>query len=148
MIFQFWLEVVNLKLAQFTVATMIYHKEATRTTPGIDLNLEQGSIKLMGRSSPENSVVFYTPVINALKSNQELSHLDVDIRLEYFNTSSSKCLYDIFKQLKRMETTGTELNINWYYEPMDEDMFEAGEDYSDLLDLEFNFVEQEDVSDY
>ncbi len=127
---------------------MIYHKEATRTTPGIDLNLEQGSIKLVGRSSPENSVLFYTPLLDALKKQPDLPTLNVDIRLEYFNTSSSKCLYDLFKQLKRMESTGTDLRINWYYEPMDEDMFEAGEDYSDLLDLEFNFVEEEDVSDY
>ncbi|MEP1097419.1 MAG: DUF1987 domain-containing protein [Cyclobacteriaceae bacterium] len=128
---------------------MIYQKDATRTTPGIDVNMEEGSIKLFGRSSPENSVLFYSPLMDALKSDKvALTKLDVDIRLEYFNTSSSKCLYDVFKQLKRIETTGIDLNINWYYEPMDEDMFEAGEDYSELLDLEFNFVEEEDFVDY
>lgn len=128
---------------------MIYHKDATKTTPGIDMNMEEGSIKLVGRSSPENSVLFYSPVLDALKDDKiSLTKLDIDIKLEYFNTSSSKCLYDVFKQLKRRETTGTELNINWYYEPMDEDMFEAGEDYSELLDLEFNFVEEEDFVDY
>lgn len=128
---------------------MIYNREATRTTPGIELNLEEGLIKLFGRSSPENSVHFYTPVLDALRSDRvHLSQLNVDIRLEYFNTSSSKCLFDIFRQLKRIENNGTDLNINWYYEPMDEDMMEAGEDYSDILDLKFNFVEQEDLEDY
>lgn len=130
---------------------MTYHREATRTTPGIDINLEQGSgfIKLSGRSSPENSVQFYSPVMEALRSNHaNLTKLDVDVRLEYFNTSSSKCLYDIFKNLKQVEQQNIELNINWYYEPMDEDMFEAGEDYSELLDLEFNFIEQEDLEEY
>ena len=128
---------------------MIYRKEATRTTPGIDVNMDDGSIKLFGRSSPENSVQFYSPVMEALRSHDvNLSKLDVEIRLEYFNTSSSKCLYDIFKQLKIIETSGTDLNIHWYYEPMDEDMFEAGEDYSELLDLEFNFVEEEDFVDF
>ncbi len=127
---------------------MIYHKDPTRTTPGIDLNMEEGSVKLVGRSSPENSVLFYSPLLDALKlDNVTTPELNIDIKLEYFNTSSSKCLYDLFKQLKRIETSGTDININWYYEPMDEDMFEAGEDYSELLDLEFNFVEEEDIVD-
>lgn len=128
---------------------MIYQKEATRNTPGIDVNLEVGKIKLFGRSSPENSVQFYAPVLNALRSDRLVTQkIDMDVRLEYFNTSSSKCLFDIFKLLKKIETTGTELTINWYYEPLDDDMFEAGEDYSDILDLEFNFIEQEDVEEY
>ena len=126
---------------------MIFHKDATRTTPGIDLNLEEGTVKLVGRSSPENSVLFYSPLLDALKSDKVTTpKLDVDIKLEYFNTSSSKCLYDVFKQLKQLEISGKDININWYYEPMDEDMFEAGEDYSELLDLEFNFVEEEDIA--
>ncbi|MEQ9405769.1 MAG: DUF1987 domain-containing protein [Cyclobacteriaceae bacterium] len=128
---------------------MTYHKEATRTTPGIDLDMDSGFVKLFGRSSPENSVQFYAPLLDALRTpNPNLTRLEMDFRLEYFNTSSSKCLYDIFKLLKRIETEGIELSINWYYEPMDEDMFEAGEDFSELLDLEFNFIEQEDVADY
>ncbi len=121
---------------------MIYHKEATRNTPLIDLNLSEGKIKLSGRSSPENSVNFYAPLLNALRSDEvAATSLAVDVSLEYFNTSSSKCLFDIFKQLKRMERIGKELVINWYYEASDDDMFEAGEDYSDILDLEFNFIE-------
>ncbi len=128
---------------------MIYHKDPTKTTPGIDLNMDEGSIKLVGRSSPENSVLFYSPLLDALKAdNVTTTELNVDIKLEYFNTSSSKCLYDLFKLLKRLETSGTDIHVNWYYEPMDEDMFEAGEDYSELVDLEFNFVEEEDFVDY
>ena len=70
--------------------------------------------------------------------------LTVNIAFEYFNTSSSKCLYDIFKRLRKVKATGRELIINWYYEQDDEDMMEAGEDYSDLLDLDFNFLEIEE----
>ncbi|MEM9339537.1 MAG: DUF1987 domain-containing protein [Bacteroidota bacterium] len=125
---------------------MIIQKEATRNTPGIDLDLSEGKIKLYGRSSPENSINFYAPLLNALRSDKvSSSSLAVDVMLEYFNTSSSKCLFDIFKLLKKMETSGTELTINWYYEPSDDDMFEAGEDYSDMLNLSFNFIEQEDL---
>lgn len=61
--------------------------------------------------------------------------------MEYFNTSSSKCLYDILKEIKYLSDQGKEVNVRWYYEQDDEDMMEAGEDYSDLLDLPFVFVE-------
>lgn len=67
--------------------------------------------------------------------------LEVSINLEYFNTSSSKCLYDIFRSIKRLAMSGTEIYINWLYHPEDEDMLEVGEDYSDLLNLPFSFVE-------
>lgn len=128
---------------------MIYHKDATRTTPGIDVNLEAGSVQLYGRSSPENSTQFYSHLLDALREeNVTTPKLDVEIKLEYFNTSSSKCLFDIFRQLKKIQNTGKEINIQWYYEPDDEDMFEAGEDYSELIDMEFNFVEEEDFADF
>jgi hypothetical protein len=124
---------------------MIYQRDATKTTPGIDVNLDEGSVKLFGRSSPENSTQFYSPLLDALRTeNISTPQLDVEFKLEYFNTSSSKCLYDIFRQLKNIAGTGTAINIHWYYEPMDEDMFEAGEDYSEMVELPFNFVEEED----
>ena len=70
--------------------------------------------------------------------------ITANIAFEYFNTSSSKCLFDLFKKLGKLENDDRDLNINWFYEEDDEDMMEAGEDYSDLLDLEFNFLEIED----
>ena len=128
---------------------MIYTKEPTKTTPGIDVNMDIGSVKLYGRSSPENSTSFYSPLLDALRvDNVSTPKLNVEIKLEYFNTSSSKCIYDVFKQLKTIAITGTDLTIHWYYEPMDEDMLEAGEDYSDLLDLKINFIEEEDFVDH
>ncbi|MEM7298694.1 MAG: SiaC family regulatory phosphoprotein, partial [Bacteroidota bacterium] len=59
----------------------------------------------------------------------------------YFNTSSSKCIYDILKEIKFLKERGKNVRVRWYYEQYDEDMMEAGEDYSDLLDLPFAFIE-------
>ncbi len=72
----------------------------------------------------------------------------MDFAFEYFNTSSSKCLFDIFRQLKKMQMSGTNISVNWYYEAHDEDMLEAGEDYDDIVDLNFNFVEHIKSSDF
>jgi hypothetical protein len=63
--------------------------------------------------------------------------LEVNIRLEYFNTSSSKCLMDL---LRRVEKSAVTASVNWYYESEDEDMLEAGEDYDAIIELPFRLV--------
>ena len=63
--------------------------------------------------------------------------LEINIRLEYFNTSSSKCLMDL---LKRVEASECAARVNWYYEDDDEDMLEAGEDYDAIIDLPFRLI--------
>lgn len=121
--------------------------EPTRVTPLINFDPDHGLLEIKGRSSPENSVQFYQGLIDALDSfaqEDEIPGLTANIAFEYFNTSSSKCLFDVFKKMTKIGDAGGELTINWFYEEDDEDMMEAGEDYSDLLDLEFNFLEIED----
>ncbi|WP_370086848.1 DUF1987 domain-containing protein [Ekhidna sp.] len=113
----------------------------TRNTPAVLLDPARGVFKMYGRSSPENSLQFYEPLRAAISSNITVDKVDVRIKMEYFNTSSSKCIYDLLKELKSLETKGKEVTVRWYYDEDDEDMLEAGEDYSDLLDLPFRFIE-------
>ncbi|MFK7952088.1 MAG: DUF1987 domain-containing protein, partial [Ekhidna sp.] len=66
--------------------------------------------------------------------------LTANFAFEYFNTSSSKCLFDLLKRLARYKTQGADVIINWFYEEEDEDMKEAGEDYEDILGVGFNYI--------
>ncbi len=120
--------------------------EPSRVTPLINFDPDEGILEMKGRSSPENSIQFYQKIIDNLDmyAAQGDGDFTANFAFEYFNTSSSKCLFDIFKRLVRIQNSGKDLIINWFYEEDDEDMMEAGEDYSDLLDLEFNFIEIED----
>lgn len=120
--------------------------EPTRTTPLINFDPDEGTLEMKGRSSPENSIQFYQRVLDNLDeyANSGGSQFTANIAFEYFNTSSSKCLFDVFKRLSKIENSGRTITINWYYEEGDDDMMEAGEDYSDLLDLDFNFFEIEE----
>ena len=99
---------------------------------------------LKGRSIPENSIEFYKPLINWTEnySASTPSKTVLNVQLEYFNTSSSKCLLDIFKKLERIDNPVT---INWYYEEDDEDMLEAGEDYDAIIDITFKMIEVEEI---
>jgi hypothetical protein len=67
------------------------------------------------------------------------------VQLEYFNTSSSKCILDVFKKLELVRTTGNDVTVLWHYEQDDEDMLEAGEDYQAIINLPFKMIQIEEV---
>jgi hypothetical protein len=108
-------------------------------TPEITFDASNGILTIAGRSIPENSIEFYKPLLlwmeNFGKTTPEQTLLQV--KLEYFNTSSSKCLLDIFKKL---ETIGGKTQVEWYYEQDDEDMLEAGEDYEAIIHVPFKMI--------
>ena len=118
--------------------------EGTPKTPTISFDAETSVIEIKGRSIPENSIEFYKPLVDWLDKFADVAQgtVNVNIQLEYFNTSSSKCILDVFKKLENLQNKNrAEVVINWYYEEDDEDMLEAGEDYQSILKIPFNMVE-------
>ena len=73
--------------------------EGTPKTPSVNFDSTSGILHLKGRSIPENSIEFYKPLVEWLDaySGKPQPKTAVNIQLEYFNTSSSKCLLDLFK---------------------------------------------------
>ncbi len=116
--------------------------ESTSLTPGIKFDGELGQFELKGRSIPENSLEFYQPVYEWLDAYLEnpKEKTVVNVQFDYFNTSSSKCILDILKRIDRLDDMGKDVLIKWYYDENDEDMMEAGEDYSDLLESPFEIM--------
>ena len=72
------------------------------------------------------------------KSPSDVTELQV--RLEYFNTSSSKCILDIFKRLDAVMQGGGKVVVKWFYGEDDEDMREAGEDYQEIVKIPFQLI--------
>jgi hypothetical protein len=117
--------------------------EGTPKTPTVNFDAGHGIFEIKGRSIPENSVEFYKPLVDWLDSYKEtpLPKTVVNIRLEYFNTSSSKCILDVFKKLETIHKAKNEVEVNWFYEEDDEDMLEAGEDYESIIRVPFKMIE-------
>lgn len=121
--------------------------EGSAKTPTVKFDATNGVLELKGRSIPENSIEFYKPLndwIDAYGANPKPNTI-VEVKLEYFNTSSSKCILDLFKQLEKLNSGNTEVKVNWYFEEDDEDMEEAGEDYQAIIDLPFKMIEVEEI---
>ncbi|CAG0973951.1 MAG: DUF1987 domain-containing protein [Bacteroidetes bacterium] len=117
--------------------------EGTPKTPTIKFDVVKGELLIRGRSIPENSIEFYKPLVDMLEAytSKPLSNTKVDVQLEYFNTSSSKCILDIFKRLEVLNSNGSNVIINWHYEEDDEDMLEAGEDYQAIISVPFKMIQ-------
>jgi hypothetical protein len=117
--------------------------EGTPKTPNVNFDLVKGILEIKGRSIPENSIEFYKPLVDWLEEygQNPKSKTQVNVHLEYFNTSSSKCILDVFKKLEAIHKNKYEVQISWYYEEDDEDMLEAGEDYESIIRVPFKMIE-------
>jgi hypothetical protein len=121
--------------------------EASAKTPSVSFDPITGKLELRGRSIPENSIEFYKPLNDWIDQYAETpkESTTIDIKLEYFNTSSSKCILDLFKKLERLNGGSSAVIVNWYFEEDDEDMEEAGEDYQAIIKLPFKMIEVEEI---
>lgn len=115
------------------------------TTPFVLLDASIGRITFEGRSIPENVIDYYQPILNWIDEYSMSPHeqTTVNFKFEYFNTSSSKRIFDIMKKVEHLAiSSGKAVLINWYYEEDDEDIFFAGNDYKALISkVEFNLIE-------
>ena len=116
--------------------------QATKYTPEIDLNLN-GTLSLVGKSSPENTFEFYKPMIAWVNGYFDFNPADktiVNMEIIYFNSSSSKLFFDFFDILDEKKDDYN-IEINWIYDEENETAEEAGEDFiEDFEDLNINLV--------
>jgi hypothetical protein len=123
------------------------HIEGSAKTPSVNFDGQVGILEMRGRSIPENSIEFFQPLMDWIDAYgvEPIEKTRVDMKLEYFNTSSSKCILDLFKRLEKINNGQSQVLINWFYETDDEDMQEAGEDYAAIVDLKFEIQEIDEI---
>lgn len=112
------------------------YKKPTPKTPHINFDHTTGKFVLEGRSIPENSLEYYRPLIewiNDYNKNPQPNTV-LSVNLEYFNTSTSKCLVEIFRKLESINDR-SDVKIVWHYDEEDEDMMESGEDFRKILKI-------------
>jgi hypothetical protein len=116
--------------------------EPSDDTPLIILNREEERFEISGKSMPENVIDFYHPVLDWMKtySSAPLEKTIFDIKLIYFNTASSKLLLDLLMILEGIREQGNDVLVRWYSMTYDEDMQEAGQEYAEMVDLEFEYL--------
>jgi len=123
----------------------LFSVEATKHTPKIVLNPDNGVMQICGKSYPENTFEFYKPMMDWFENYFENAAKDVtliNIEITYFNSSSSKLLFDFFDLLDAQKEHHN-IEVNWIYDAENESAEEAGEDFiEDFEDLNIHLVEK------
>ena len=121
-------------------------------TPEIKFSPDENIFYIRGTSSPEDVRKLYHPILEWInKFNEEIlksefkifndeNPLRFQFDLEYFNSSSAKFFLDMMTKFKKLRPAGVPVIIEWYYEEEDPDMKEAGNDFSQLVEMEFTFI--------
>lgn len=116
----------------------IVYIEGTEETPKIILDKEKGTFEISGRSLIEAPSEFYKPTLKWIEAYSKDPNPTTTcvFKLEYINTESAKSVLDVlsaFEQIKDMKVT-------WYFHEDDEDTEEVGEEFSELVEIPFEFI--------
>ena len=105
-----------------------------------------GELKITGRALPEDANSFFRPLIDWLR-NFTADEVNIEFNLDYFNTSVSKQILDMFKIIEGNPANKV-IKIKWMYEDGDDEMLESGEIYSEMLKrFQFTFHKYAEIVD-
>lgn len=126
----------------------VFRIEETSNTPLVYLDHKVNRMLFEGDSRPENVQQFYTPILDWLSAYEnylsivQSAKIIVNFKLEYYNSSSAKYLMNVLTKMNKLnEMPNISLELNWHYDPMDEDMLDSGEEFEGMFNLKFNFIE-------
>lgn len=118
--------------------------KASKYTPEINFDPETSTLKIKGESYSQDSAVFYIPITEWLTeylNEVDKNEIKVNIDLNYFNSSSSRTLLEIFFQLEKAVIGGKNIVVNWIYDKDNQDNLEYGKEFQEELEfLKFNFT--------
>ncbi len=118
-------------------------KKKTFDSPLIEVNKSEKRIQLIGSSNLIDPANYYQDLNNLIENYlvEFKNFLILDLYFDYLNTSSSKWMFHILKNLQVKHSGKKIIKVNWYYEEDDEIIQETGELFRSLLKIQFNVLE-------
>jgi len=96
--------------------------DATDRSPKVILDRQESVLMIEGRSYPEEGMDFFDPIVMRFRSIQDSENpiRTIHIRLEYYNSSTTKALAELFTALERSAKNGNEAKVIWEFEQDDD----------------------------
>jgi hypothetical protein len=109
----------------------------SETTPSLNFNPQKNQFSIEGRSLMEDADNFFKPLKDWLTEYRKNPNpkTELNIKLEYLNTATSRQFLDLFKILEGIP----ESKIVWQFSDEDEDMEEMGQELAELVTVPFEF---------
>jgi hypothetical protein len=117
------------------------HIAATDETPEVLLTVDGEECSILGKSLPENAFDFYEPVLQWIRLYSEKIEkpLRLNIKFDYFNSSSGRYLFELLHTLEKSKYKEN-YRVIWITDKDDELMFEKGLELKSLCDIAFDLV--------
>ena len=117
------------------------HIAQTDETPEVFLTVGAEMCFITGRSLPENAFDFYDPILKWIKTyvSQSNKPFLLQLRFEYFNSSSGRYLFELLNLLEQSKYKGN-YRVICVTDKDDELMIDKGEELRSLCDLKFEMV--------
>ncbi len=111
--------------------------------PSVDFDATTGICELSGESYIEQTDEFYEPLLDWLREYMSLpgKSITFNLRLAYYNTSTSKKLLDILQLLKLHQQKGFKVTFNWFFDTEDVDIEEDIDDFREITGLNINMID-------
>ncbi|MFT4804026.1 MAG: hypothetical protein ACI9YE_001224 [Psychroserpens sp.] len=138
---------LELEIKPILIIMSVLEIPAKEAAPYVRFDEGNGELEIKGKSYDEDVVMLFSMIRSKIKAFGQTSpeKLDVHIFLKYFNTSSSKCLFDLLSDIKDLENIeGFSLNMRWNFVVGDEEMEEEIGDFKETLEMEFDIEGVED----
>ena len=121
-------------------------REGTKTSPYVMIDEANSYIKLQGKSYLEDIFSFFKDINDWLEKYflSGSAKLTFDCEMEYFNSSTTKMIFNMLRTMDKAAENGAKVTVNWIADEDDDMIIECGEEFAeDLEHLTFNMVIKE-----
>src|SRR5689334_6731217 len=110
-----------------------------KNTPEVILDSKTSSLVLKGKSYPENSKNFYDEIILHFKAYPFSDTFTVTLDFDYISSSSVFSVLEFLKKLREFASKTT-IKVLFFYDEVDDDMREIGNNYRKLTGLQIDML--------
>nr|WP_318382644.1 DUF1987 domain-containing protein [uncultured Enterobacter sp.] len=106
---------------------------ATPATPEVNFDFAAHRLVLKGESYPENAAAFFRPLLQSVEEwltekSVGSTPVQLHVALSYFNSSSTKLLFEFFESLNGFAKQGKACELYWYFDAEDDISEEFGQE--------------------
>ena len=122
----------------------LFNVEQTEKSPKVVLDCENNMFLLKGTSITNDAEEFYKPIIDWLEEykNSNDKPLVFDFELDFFNIRSSRKILRVLYKLEELCEKGIDVTVRWNSASEKDHIHEAGEDYSCMVNVPFEFSQR------
>lgn len=112
-------------------------------TPEVCFDAQNETFILRGRSYPEDSHEFYSPLLEWFEnySNEPCDQTNLEIELDYFNSGSVKKVFNLMYLIEDLMESGNDAKVTWKYKKGDELSLQKGLEFQKFLEVPVEVVE-------